>query len=47
MYRYIAAVCSLRSQLLMAQHDEEQTDLCAADRCHRLVGLRKLNPVHP
>ena len=33
------AACSLRSQFLMALHDEEQTDLCASDRCHRLAWL--------
>ena len=44
------AVCSLRSQLLMALHDEEQTDLCATDRCHRLAWLvepgRHCSPRH-
>ena len=33
------SVCSLRSQLLMALHDEGETDLCAADKCHRLAWL--------
>ena len=36
------AVCSLRSQLLMALHDEEALDLCKADRCHILAGLGAL-----
>ena len=31
--------CSLRSQLLMAFHDDEHTDLCAADAAHRLAWL--------
>ena len=35
----VAAVCSLRSQLLMALHDDERTDLCASDRVHRLAWL--------
>lgn len=35
----VAAVCSLRSQLLMALHDDEMTDLCASDRVHRLAWL--------
>ena len=30
---------ALRSQLLMACHDAELTDLCASDRCHRLAWL--------
>ena len=29
----------LRSQLLMALHDDERTDLCASDRVHRLAWL--------
>jgi negative elongation factor B len=33
------SMCALRSQLLMACHDAELTDLCASDRCHRLAWL--------
>jgi len=33
------ASCSLRSQLLMAYHDDGETDLCSVDKCHRLAWL--------
>jgi hypothetical protein len=33
------ASCSLRSQLLMAYHDAGETELCSADKCHRLAWL--------
>jgi|AntAceMinimDraft_5_1070358.scaffolds.fasta_scaffold49876_1 negative elongation factor B len=33
------AVCSLRSQLLMALHDDEQTELYETDQCHKLAWL--------
>ena len=33
------SMCALRSQLLMACHDNELTDLCASDRCYKLAWL--------
>ena len=33
------SMCALRSQLLMACHDNELTDLCNSDKCYKLAWL--------